>query len=65
MDFKLSETTYVKLRSLNYQTPRKNVKKEKLNFLMNHSHSKFQDEEISRLDLIKMVGNIFSAKTDI
>ena len=54
----------VKLRSLDYQTPRKSVEKEKLNFLMNH-YSKFQDKEISMLDFIKMVGNRFSAKTDI
>ena len=32
--------------------------------LMNQ-YSKFQNEEISRLDFIKMVGYRFSAKTDI
>ena len=31
---------------------------------MNH-YSKFQDKEISMLDFIKMVGNRFSALTDI
>ena len=39
-------TRYVKLRSLDYQTPKKRVKKEKLNFLMNQ-YCKFQNEEIS------------------
>ena len=41
--------------SLDYQTPRTRVEKDRLNFLMNQ-YSKFQDEEISRLDFIKMVG---------
>ena len=61
---KVQATTYGKLRSLNYQTPRKRVEKEKLHFLMNQ-YSKFQDEEISRLDFIKMVGYRYNAKTDI
>ena len=61
---KVQATTNVKLRSLDYQTPRKKVEKENLHFLRNH-YSKFQDEEISRLDFIKMVGYRFSAKTEI
>ena len=61
---KVQAATYIKMRSIDNQAPIRRIEKDKICFLM-EQYGKFQENEISRYDFIKIVGYKFSARTDL
>ena len=61
---KVQTATYIKMRSMDNQALIRRIENDQISFLM-EQYGKFQANEISRYEFIKIVGYRFSARTDV